>query len=363
MPGPTEGTGAAILTPLARHGNGPLLGCSLSRMPPETLAIGVISFDRAALTRACIDSLDAHTTRPFHLVVADNGSRDPAAARLLDDLEKRSRTTVVRLGSNRGPSAGRNAIITSLPGDTDVLAFLDNDAKALPRWDEGIREALSAGFDIVQPKLLEPDGTTVQRGPTRRWPQPFLVHPEYIGTGLDRSAPEVSQRVEVEHFGGTVAMRRQVIAAVGSYDERLWFGEDYDYAFRARSAGFRACYEPSSELIHDHVFDPRYEAVRSNVDRELAAHIVLWQKHRRLMLGPDKLAMICWLLEHDEPLFLERSWRPASVFRRLRRRIVQKRIYSSRRSYWTTEEEGASATATAMRLLDSATGIGRVGSQ
>ncbi|MFZ2491609.1 MAG: glycosyltransferase [Thermoanaerobaculia bacterium] len=326
-------------------------------MTVESLAIGVISFDRAALTRACIESLDAHTTRPFHLVVADNGSRELAAVRLLDDLAERSRTTVVRLGSNRGPSAGRNAIVASLPPETDVLAFLDNDARALPRWDDGIVEALSAGFDIVQPKLLEPDSTTVQRGPTRSWSQPFLVHPEYIGTGLDRSAPEVSQRVAVEHFGGTVAMRRRVLASVGPYDERLWFGEDYDYAFRARSAGFRACYEPSSELIHDHVFDPGYEAVRSNIDRELVAHIVLWEKHRRLMLGPDKLAMICWLLEHDEPLFLERSWRPASLFRRLRRRIVQKRIYSSLRSYWTTEEEGATATADAARVRDSA-GIG-----
>lgn len=38
--------------------------------------------------------------------------------------------------------------------------------------------------------------------------------------------------------------RREVIEAVGSYDERLWRTEDNNYNYRVRKAGYKICFEP-----------------------------------------------------------------------------------------------------------------------
>src|SRR5262245_42943293 len=165
-------------------------------MPDDpTLAVGVVSLDRATLTRRCIESLDA-VSASLHLVVADNGSSEPDALHLLDELERRPNTTVIRLGRNLGPAAGKNAILDHLPEGIDAIAFAGNDIIFLPGWDRVARAALTEGWDVVQPKLLLGGGERVQRGPTRPWPEDYLVDPQYLGIGADRNAPEVSERAE-----------------------------------------------------------------------------------------------------------------------------------------------------------------------
>jgi GT2 family glycosyltransferase len=317
-------------------------------MPAEpTLAVGVVSLDRAALTRRCIESLDA-VSGSLQLVVADNGSSEPDALQLLDELERRANTTVIRLDRNLGPAAGRNAILDHLPEGTDAIAFADNDIQFLAGWDCAARSALSEGWDVVQPKLLFAGAQRVQRGPTRSWPEDYLIDPQFLGVDADRNAPEVSERAELETFAGNSIVSLRVFREVGRLDERLWAGEDYDLALRARQRGMRILYEPRCEWIHDHVYTPDYDRVRYDMRRVLQAHVVLWHKHRKLFLGPGQVRLWCRLIRSNEPLFLERSLRPRPLFLRLRRKILRGVM---KRSRWRSVEEGARATARIEQLL------------
>jgi GT2 family glycosyltransferase len=317
-------------------------------MPDDpTLAVGVVSLDRATLTRRCIESLD-DVSDSLHLVVADNGSSEPDALHLLDELERRPNTTVIRLGENLGPAAGKNAILDYLPESTDAVAFADNDIVFLPGWDLAARTALSEGWDVVQPKLLFADGERVHRGPTRPWPEEYLVNPQYVGVGADRNAPEVSERVELETFAGSSVVSLRVFGQVGRYDERIWVGEDYELALRARKQGMRILYEPRCEWIHDHVAMLDYDRVRYDIPRHLESHVVLWHKHRKLFLGPDQIRLYCRLIRSNEPFVLERSLWPRSLFRRLRRKILRALV---KRSQWRSAEEGARATARVEQVL------------
>ena len=317
-------------------------------MPDDpTLAVGVVSLDRATLTRRCIESLDA-VSASLHLVVADNGSSEPDALHLLDELERRPNTTVIRLGRNLGPAAGKNAILDHLPEGTDAIAFADNDIVFLPGWDRAARTALTEGWDVVQPKLLFAGGERVQRGPTRPWPEEYLVNPQYLGVGADRNAPEVSQRVELETFAGSSIISLRVFRQVGRHDERIWVGEDYELALRARKQGMRILYEPRCEWIHDHVDMLGYDRVRYDIRRHLQSHVVLWHKHQKLSLGPDQIRLFCRLIRSNEPLVLERSLRPRCLFLRLRRKIRRALV---KRSQWRSAEEGARATARVEHVL------------
>jgi len=318
-----------------------------------TLALGIVSYERAVLTRRCIESLDATSGTSLHLLVADNGSSEPDALRLLDELEQRPNTTVIRLDHNRGPSAGKNAILDRLPEGTEAIAFADNDILFLPGWDNAARGALAEGWDVVQPKLLYADGQRVQRGPTRPWPEDYLVNPQYLGVGADRNAPEVSERMELETFAGSSIVSLRLFREVGKHDERIWAGEDYDLALRARKHGLRILYEPRCEWIHDHVYVPDYDRVRFDIRRVLQSHVILWEKHRKLYLGPAQVWLWSRLIRSNEPLFLERSLTPRSIFRRLRRRILTALV---KRSQWKSAEEGARATARAEQVLRAPSG-------
>src|SRR5262245_4957289 len=317
-------------------------------MPDDpTLAVGVVSLDRATLTRRCIESLDA-VSPSLHLVVADNGSSEPDALHLLDELERRPHTTVIRLGENVGPAAGKNAILDHLPEGIDAIALADNDIVFLTGWDRAARIALSDGWDVVQPKLLHAGGERVQRGPTRPWPEDYVVNPQYLGVGADRNAPEVSERVELETFAGCSIVNLRVFREVGRHDERIWVGEDYELALRARKQQMRILYEPRCEWIHDHVDMLDYDRVRFDTRLHLQSHVVFWHKHQMLLLAPDQIWLWCRLVRWNEPWILERSLWPRTFIQRLRRKILRGLI---KRSRWRSVEEGARATARVEDLL------------
>jgi GT2 family glycosyltransferase len=200
---------------------------------------------------------------------------------------------------------------------------------------------------------LRRDARTVDRGPTRLWPEAYLVHPQYLGGGLDRDAPEINRRRANPTFGGTAVLRTSVYERIGSYDERLWAAEDYDLAFRALAAGFRVCYEPGCEMIHDHDFDPAYDCLRWNPEKLLASHVVMWRKHGKLLLPPSTLGLYRYLYWRGLPAVLP----PRSPVFCLKRNLlsiwyrVVRSYYGRRGEYWHSAAAGERETETTAKLL------------
>jgi GT2 family glycosyltransferase len=282
----------------------------------------------------------------FHVYLVDNGSRDAETLNRMQTWEGELDVTLIRLQENIGPAAARNLILERAVERFATIAMLDNDIVVCEGWDHSAMDAFEAGFDAVQPKLLRPDGRTVDRGPTRAREQTWLLNPEYLHRGSARDAVEVNQRMAVPAFGGTAVVRSGVYRKTGGYDPRIWVGEDHEFALRAVKNDCHICYEPRCEMIHDHVYDPEYDVVRSDIARQLTSHLVIWDLHRKLSLSPYTLHFNLHLHLRQEPLFLPRAarWSPSGIARRVERRMRQRLFRLWYGDVWDSAATGERAT-------------------
>lgn len=169
----------------------------------------------------------------MELVVVDDGSKDgtPEAAEQFG-----SRVKVLRQ-NNAGPAAARNRGIAAAQGE--FIAFLDADDVWLP------------GKVLMQVQYLQghPDVGVVFGGFLRWYPQAdgsFLPPPAPVNLGSPlRLVPEHSGWIYKDILLDSVIciitamVRRSVFETVGSFDESLRTGEDYDFWLRV-SRQFRA---------------------------------------------------------------------------------------------------------------------------
>lgn len=270
---------------------------------------------------------------------------------LLDELEGSLDIEVFRSQTNLGPGAGRNMALAQISTRFDYVAMFDNDIVALPGWDEAALCAFNSGTDLLQPKLLEADGRTVERGPNTVNNSALAANPQFLGRGVATDHAAVNHEDEVAIVGGTCIVRRSVFDRIGMFDERFQIAEDYDFSFRAKAAGLTLRYVPTCALIHDHVFNIVYDQQRSQVEKYLITHVLFWRKWGKALLSPEYLSWFSWLELHKEPMYLDPDSRWSIFHRRIRRRLMRQWTMSRYGTDWASAEMADKATeALAARL-------------
>ena len=237
--------GEAVRNPAAPHG-----ASHETRLP---VSVVVVAWGCLPWTRACVESVLAHTPRPFELVLVDNGSPDGTGAyfrELRDRLGGTAPVQVLTNPENLGYPVGANQGIRAARG-RDVVV-LNNDARVRAGWLEALLQARRSrpGVGIVAPKVLNEDGTVQSAGGVLHHPDGGFTIP---GADEDRLAPPVNARRELTSAGGPcMLLTRELLEAVGAFDEAYSPGyfEDSDLCLRAREAGFSLVYEPGAEVIH-----------------------------------------------------------------------------------------------------------------
>ena len=194
----------------------------------------------------CLDSLRAQTWPRLEVIVADNGSTDGSLELLACEYPD---VKVLPLGENRGFTGGCNAGMLEARGQ--LLALLNNDVEADPRWVEEIVAAFErhpdAGF--VASKMLLFDRRDV-----------FHTAGDFYrvdGVPGNRGVWErdVGQYDREEYVfsacGGSAAYRKVMLDQIGLLDEDFYFScEDVDIAWRAQLAGWRCVYAPRAIVYH-----------------------------------------------------------------------------------------------------------------
>ena len=205
----------------------------VSVVVPARNATATISALLAGLDRQAFDD-------PWELVVVDDHSTDGTA-----DLAERWGARVVRLETQSGPAAARNAGLAA--ARAPLVAFTDADCEPTPAWLAELVSALGEADLATGPVLPVPD---VPRGPFARTLHVTSESPLYETANLAVRS-ELAERVGgFEPFapradGVRTGLRPSV--------EDGHFGEDAVFAWRARRLGARVAFAERA-LVHHAVF-------------------------------------------------------------------------------------------------------------
>jgi GT2 family glycosyltransferase len=207
--------------------------------PLPTMSVVIITRDRPDHLRRCLDSLSAQAQPPEEVIVVDSssGTESELVASAFPGVR------YLRFpGGRRGMPAARNAGVRLARGE--VVAFLDDDCEASPRWLSGLAEAhRDPGVDGVGGKVIDP---VVTIGPARR----------FLTSGEPWAEPDDGdpRPADVDFLqGGNMSFRRETLLAAGGFDPGYTgsnYREETDLCFRLRRQGRRLVYAPEAAVTH-----------------------------------------------------------------------------------------------------------------
>ena len=209
----------------------------LEKQPPR-VSVVVVSHNRAALLRRCLESLEKSEGREtLQIVVVDNGSYD-GSAQLDTDFPQ---AQFIRLPKNFGLTKAMN--LGWRAADAEYVFFLHEDTEVEPGAAIRLAETLDANPNAAAacPLLVADDG--------RPAPQLGTLPPD--GQWL-AAQPSGSQPEPVEYpRGAALMMRVYVIRAVRQIDERYGqFGGDADLAVQILRASKTILLDPAARVRH-----------------------------------------------------------------------------------------------------------------
>jgi rhamnopyranosyl-N-acetylglucosaminyl-diphospho-decaprenol beta-1,3/1,4-galactofuranosyltransferase len=205
----------------------------------ESVAVVVVTFNRASLLGRTLDGLAAQTHEPDAVIVVDNASEDNTREVL--EAHRGLRLQRIHLDRNTGGAGGfRAGVEAAYEQGFDRLWLMDDDVVPAPDCLEVLMaqdEAfVMAVREDTQGRLVERAATDFDLTRARSIrPKRRSVESDF---GDRRAMPE---RVELHNvaFEGPL-IRREVVDSIGLPDASYFiFYDDVDFALRARRAGFR----------------------------------------------------------------------------------------------------------------------------
>jgi GT2 family glycosyltransferase/glycosyltransferase involved in cell wall biosynthesis len=249
---------AELSGPLPRDRRGVLLANAADSEPAHPGAdVVVCVHDAPEDARACLWSLLHNATRPFHLIVVDDGS-GPQTATMLEALARRE--PELELIRNDGPEHGytRAANIGLRASTGDHVVLLNSDTVVSPGWLERIVACAESDGDVgvvgplsnaathqSVPAVTEDGGWAVNELP------PWLT---VDAMALLVAELSLQERPKVPFVNGfCYAITRKTIDRVGLFDEDLFgsgYCEENDFSIRARDAGFSLAIADDAYVFH-----------------------------------------------------------------------------------------------------------------
>jgi len=224
----------------------------------ESVAIVVVTFNRADLLGRTLDGLAAQVHAPDAVIIVDNASTDHTR----DVLDAHSGLPLQRihLDTNTGGAGGFHAGVQSAYDQGfDRIWLMDDDVVPAP-------DCLSVLMAIDEPCLMsvreDTRGHLVEKAATDfELTRPWAIRPKRSSVETlygERTA--MPPRVELHNvaFEGFL-VRREVIATIGLPDDSFFiFYDDVDLALRARRAGFRIWAVRDAVLVRQLDFDQQH---------------------------------------------------------------------------------------------------------
>ena len=231
-------------------------------MSAETVAVVVVTYNRAALLTRMLAGLAALDRAPDAVIVVDNASTDHTAT-VLEGVRELP-LQVIRPEENLGGAGGFHAGLgAAYEQGFDRIWLLDDDVVPAPDClsvllavaDE-LSDCLMVVREDTQGRLVEKAALKFDlRNPLRIKPKTAMVETTY-GTRAAMPALVELENIPFEGF----MVRRRVVEAIGLPDPGFFiFYDDVDYAIRARRAGFHIYGVRDAVLVRQLDFDQQHD--------------------------------------------------------------------------------------------------------
>lgn len=227
----------------------------------ETVAVVVVTYNRADLLTGMLDGLAALDRAPDAVVVVDNHSTDHTPDVLATELARgRLPLQVVRTEENLGGAGGFHlGLRTAHAQGWDRFWLMDDDVVPAP---DCLSVLMAVDEDCLTSVREDSHGRLCEKAATRfDLARPWVIKPK---TGMVEdygTRAAMPERVEVENvaFEGFM-VRRSVVDEVGLPDPAYFiFYDDVDFAIRARRAGRRIWAVRDAVLVRQLDFDQQHD--------------------------------------------------------------------------------------------------------
>lgn len=220
-------------------------------------------------------------SKPWELIISDNGSTDKSVEIALKFREHFSSFRIIDACGRKTASYPRN--IAARVARSDKLAFCDADDEVAPGWVASMGDALDI-YDVVCGRFCfdKFNNSCQAESAACRWKDGLFKGRFLPGGGA-----------------GNLGIRRWVHEAINGFDESLPRFEDADYFWRLQLEGFEIHYLPEA------VVQVRMERVNPSLSSSYlryrdgaAANYWHFKRYRHLgMLPPPPLirSMVSWL--------------------------------------------------------------------
>ncbi len=235
------------------------------------LGVVILNWNTRDLLARCLETvLASEGDFTMRVIVVDNASGDDSAGMV---RQRFPAVEVIESPVNGGFSAGNNLGLRALgfsgPGQVDAGApryvlLLNPDTEVPPGALCAMVRMMDARPEVgaAGPKLVLADGS-LDLACRRSFPTPEVSF--YRFSGLAKLFPDSprfgrynmtfvdpDQEIEVDSVvGAYMQVRREAVAAAGLLDETFFmYGEDLDWAYRIKQAGWTVFYYPTVTVKH-----------------------------------------------------------------------------------------------------------------
>lgn len=197
------------------------------------VSIVMLSWNAPQFTKMALESIRAHTSGEYEVIIVDNGS-GAETVEWLRTLEEPVR--VIYNAKNRGFAGGNNQALAAARGEYVVL--LNNDVIVTDGWLDGLLGAFERipGLGVSAPRSNKIAGDQIVTDAS------YADIPQMHEYAAVRRARYRDQGYVTDRaIGLCLCIDRRTIDEIGGIDERFGVGnfEDDDFCLRVRAAGYQ----------------------------------------------------------------------------------------------------------------------------
>ncbi|MCZ6637896.1 MAG: glycosyltransferase family 2 protein [Alphaproteobacteria bacterium] len=228
---------------------------------PPLVSVVIPTFDRARSVTASIASADAQSYPVIEIVVVDDGSSDNTVE-VVEGLQTRHPLKLIRLATNQGGGAARNAGIEASSGD--YVAFLDSDdaweSSKIAKQIAALREAGEGyGACYTAVRYLDSTGRVIRIRPAtkRGMIESDLMGLNWVGTT------------------SSVLVERHCLDEAGHFDPAMRSCQDWELWIRLAQV---TCFATVNEPLVSYS-ESDTGRITTDPRARLAGHLQVYRKH------------------------------------------------------------------------------------